>query len=94
MKNPLRILGLIAFAVISVSVYGFAEEGKVENQINELRSLKEKNPQAFISYAWEGDSASLSRQQGYLSQISEDLKHLGIPAWLDIERMSGILMSK
>ena len=54
-----------------------------------LKSSLAQNPQVFMSYAWEADKTSLARQQGYLSQISQDLTTLGFPTWLDIERMSG-----
>jgi WD40 repeat protein len=54
-----------------------------------LKSSLAQNLQIFISYAWEADKTNLARQQGYLSQISQDLSTLGFPTWLDIERMSG-----
>ncbi len=54
-----------------------------------LKPILSENPQAFISYAWESDKAALTRQQKHLSRIARDLSTLGIPAWLDIERMTG-----
>jgi uncharacterized protein YjbI with pentapeptide repeats len=54
-----------------------------------LNPVLSQNPQAFISYAWEGDKTALARQQKHLARISRDLSTLGIPTWLDIERMTG-----
>jgi len=54
-----------------------------------LQADIQQNPQIFISYAWEGDKASLARQQRHLLQLSHDLTTLGFPTWLDIERMTG-----
>eukprot|EP01099_Mayorella_cantabrigiensis_P005199 TRINITY_DN4072_c0_g1_i1.p1 TRINITY_DN4072_c0_g1~~TRINITY_DN4072_c0_g1_i1.p1 ORF type:complete len:656 (-),score=17.14 TRINITY_DN4072_c0_g1_i1:4-1971(-) len=54
-----------------------------------LKPVLSQNPQAFISYAWEADKTALTRQQRHLSRIARDLSTLGIPTWLDIERMTG-----
>ncbi len=54
-----------------------------------LNPLLSENPQAFISYAWEAEKAALARQHRHLSRIARDLSTLGIPTWLDIERMTG-----
>jgi WD40 repeat protein/ankyrin repeat protein len=54
-----------------------------------LKADIQQNPQIFISYAWEGDKASLARQQRHLLQLSHDFTALGFPTWLDIERMTG-----
>ncbi len=48
-----------------------------------------KNPQAFISYAWEPVGEGRTRQHGHLLNIAHHLTALGFPTWLDIERMTG-----
>ena len=50
MNTQLKTLGLIGLAVMSFSVYVFAEDvpqGNVQNRVAQLRSLKEQNPTAF-----------------------------------------------
>ncbi len=58
------------------------EKGKIKPILSE-------KSQVFISYAWEVDETALARLQRKLSRIARDLSTLGIPTWLDIERMTG-----
>jgi len=54
-----------------------------------LKANIEENPKIFISYAWEPEGTSRTRQQNHLKQITKDLYTLGFLAWLDLERMIG-----
>lgn len=70
----------------------FVQEGKLNAPLHD-------NPQAFISYAWEcSDTVEgkkrLARQHRHLSRLAEDLTILGIPTWLDVERMTGDIYSQ